>query len=126
MEDWEAGGHTMGHNTHSIGICWIGGANGKNNITIKQYKSLLIKCMDIKLQIPGIKFLGHNETTYYVDGKVMAVNKACPIIDMTKFRMALDQMVEGYLNINFILTNAMGLIKATPDAPNPETPMTGS
>ena len=61
----EIGAHCLGHNNHSIGICYIGGldANGKSKDTRtpEQKESLLILLKELKKKYPKATIHGHRE-----------------------------------------------------------------
>lgn len=74
-----AGAHCTGHNTHSIGVCYIGGckADGlspKDTRTQEQKDALLKLLKDLKRLYPNAKIRGHRDFA----------NKACPSFDATK------------------------------------------
>lgn len=77
----EIGAHTLGQNSNSIGICYIGGTDEnfkpKDTRTPEQ-KETLIKLVDkLKLKYPDATVHGHNEFA----------NKACPSFDVrTEFQ----------------------------------------
>jgi len=74
-----AGAHCVGHNTNSIGVCYIGGCE-KDGLTPKdtrtpaQKASLEILLRKLKTQYPSAKIRGHRDFA----------NKACPSFDATK------------------------------------------
>ena len=69
----EVGSHAEGFNQNSIGICYIGGANGEDTRTGAQKKALLDLIKDLKAKYPSIKqVLGHRDT---------GSPKACPSFD---------------------------------------------
>lgn len=65
------GAHCSGQNKNSIGICYIGGANGEDTRTHAQKIALesLIRCL--KAEFPGAKVYGHRDFS----------NKDCPSFD---------------------------------------------
>lgn len=71
----KVGAHCLGHNNHSIGICYIGGldANGKSKDTRtpEQKESLLILLKELKKKYPKATIHGHREFA----------NKDCPCFD---------------------------------------------
>lgn len=74
-----SGAHCTGHNSHSIGICYIGGvaADGKtakDTRTESQKTSLLKLLKDLKRLYPSARIRGHRDFA----------NKACPSFDATK------------------------------------------
>jgi len=82
----EVGAHCQGHNGRSIGICYIGGVDGKGKAkdtrTPAQKEALLALCKKLLAHYPSIqKISGHNQYA----------NKACPSFDVRKD--TLGQMV---------------------------------
>lgn len=77
-DESEVGAHCSGHNSFSIGICYIGGldANGKPKDTRTDKQKAAIKSLvaELKLKYPDAKIHGHNEFA----------NKACPCFDVKK------------------------------------------
>lgn len=74
----EVGAHCKGHNTYSIGICYVGGldkdgkpADTRTTEQKEQLKSLIDSC---KVLYKGVKIHGHNEFAA----------KACPCFDVKK------------------------------------------
>lgn len=74
----ETGAHCLNHNSHSIGICYIGGLDEqgkpKDTRTSEQRKALISLISDIRLRYPSATIHGHNEFA----------NKACPCFDVKK------------------------------------------
>lgn len=70
-----AGAHTINHNTHSIGVCYVGGldsnGNPKDTRTEAQKSSLLSLIKQLKVLYPKATVHGHREFA----------NKACPCFD---------------------------------------------
>ena len=71
-----SGAHCVGHNTHSIGICYVGGMdstnrNAKDTRTLAQKAALLSLLIDLKKLYPGAKIYGHRDFA----------KKACPSFD---------------------------------------------
>ena len=69
----QIGAHTTGYNSHSIGICYIGGyaADGKtpkDTRTEAQRRALIKLLRELKAKYPSATIHGHNEFA----------NKACP------------------------------------------------
>jgi N-acetylmuramoyl-L-alanine amidase len=78
LEGKEIGAHVKGHNSDSLGICWV----GKIHMTKAQRTSLL-RLVSHKRKLHGIpveNVLGHYE---------LAPGKTCPNIDMDDFRKSL-------------------------------------
>lgn len=74
-----SGAHCTGHNTHSIGVCYIGGcgADGlspKDTRTQAQKAELLKLLRELRKLYPNARIRGHRDFA----------NKACPSFDATK------------------------------------------
>ena len=70
------GAHCKGHNTNSIGICYIGGADRytlkqKDTRTDKQKSSLLLLLKYLRQRYPDAKIYGHRDFS----------DKPCPCFD---------------------------------------------
>lgn len=74
-----AGAHCTGHNTHSVGICYIGGLSKtgapKDTRTDAQKKTLLNTIKELKKLYPAATVHGHCEFA----------NKACPCFDVKEY-----------------------------------------
>ncbi|MDR2038634.1 MAG: N-acetylmuramoyl-L-alanine amidase [Bacteroidales bacterium] len=74
----ETGAHTVGQNSHSIGICYIGGLDpdgkAKDTRTYQQKAALKSLISDLLKKYPGSTIHGHNEFA----------NKDCPCFDVKK------------------------------------------
>jgi N-acetylmuramoyl-L-alanine amidase len=74
----KTGAHVKGHNTGSIGICYIGGCdlhmNPKDTRTAEQKESLLLLIKTLKKLHCNATIHGHNEFSA----------KACPCFDVNK------------------------------------------
>lgn len=62
----KAGAHCTGHNSKSIGICYIGGVakdgkTAKDTRTLEQKKSLLELLKELKAVYPNAKIYGHRD-----------------------------------------------------------------
>lgn len=73
------GAHCTGHNTNSIGVCYIGGCASdgktpKDTRTTEQKQSLVKLLKELKTKYPQASIHGHRDFT----------NKACPSFDATK------------------------------------------
>lgn len=72
----QAGAHCVGHNRHSVGICYIGGLtiNGKtpaDTRTEAQKAAIISLLQDLHARFPNATIHGHREYA----------NKACPCFD---------------------------------------------
>jgi len=71
-----AGAHCKGQNSHSIGVCLVGGKSGNgdpaDNFNPGQILSAKKLLKDLKSLFPEITFHGHNEFS----------EKECPVIDI--------------------------------------------
>lgn len=76
----DIGAHCKGQNTHSIGICYVGGLdkNGKPKDTRNeaQKKSMIDLLKSLKFDYPNATIHGHNEFA----------NKACPCFDVSDLK----------------------------------------
>lgn len=74
----QVGAHCTGHNTHSIGICYVGGLDAychpKDTRTPAQKEALWLLVVALKTQYPNAKVYGHRQFA----------NKACPCFDAGK------------------------------------------
>lgn len=75
----QVGAHTLGHNAHSIGICYIGGCTSdgktpKDTRTPAQRAALVKLVAELRVKYPGATVHGHNEFA----------NKACPSFNVQK------------------------------------------
>lgn len=74
-----SGAHCTGHNTNSIGVCYVGGCGKdgktpKDTRTEEQKVALLSLLYDLRKMYPGAKIYGHRDFA----------NKACPSFDARK------------------------------------------
>ncbi len=74
------GAHVAGHNSNSIGVCYVGGvdASGKaaDTRTAAQKKRLRLHLEQLKKRFPNAQILGHRDFP--------GVAKACPSFDAKK------------------------------------------
>lgn len=73
-----SGAHCSGHNSNSIGVCYVGGMDAKNKEpkdtrTLQQKAVLLSLLMDLRRIYPNAKIHGHRDFA----------NKKCPSFDAT-------------------------------------------
>ncbi len=64
------GAHVAGHNSNSIGICYIGGGGGEDTRTEAQKTSLIFLLNTLKLMFKKADILGHRDFE--------GVTKSCP------------------------------------------------
>ncbi len=74
-----AGAHCTGHNSYSIGVCYVGGCKSdglspKDTRTNAQKTALLSLLKNLRVLYPNAKIYGHRQFA----------NKACPSFDATK------------------------------------------
>jgi N-acetylmuramoyl-L-alanine amidase len=71
----QAGAHAKGHNSGSVGVCYIGGCdsdmNPKDTRTDKQKESLHCLLIDLLGRYPDAEIIGHRDVS----------SKACPSFD---------------------------------------------
>ena len=80
-----AGAHCTGHNTRSVGVCYVGGCpprtvpnwnkKGKDTRTVAQRSTLERVVKDLLRRYPGATVHGHNEFA----------NKVCPSFNVKKW-----------------------------------------
>lgn len=75
----QVGAHCLGHNSHSIGVCYIGGVakdgkTPKDTRTDTQKESLIKLIKELRAKYPKATVHGHREYA----------NKACPSFDVQK------------------------------------------
>ena len=80
----EVGAHCVGHNAHSIGVCYVGGVDKylkpKDTRTAKQKIALWEIIRQLLIKYPNAKIHGHCEFA----------NKACPSFDVQKEYKAVN------------------------------------
>lgn len=89
----QVGAHAVGHNTHSIGICLVGGLNlarkPANTYTEQQLSSLETRLRSLMQQFPGARVLGHRDLSpdKNRNGKVDRHEwvKDCPCFDVAEW-----------------------------------------
>lgn len=84
----EIGAHCSGHNSNSIGICYIGGLDENNNPkdtrTIRQKAALHVLLKQLCVQFPKATIHGHNEFS----------SKQCPCFDVKDEYGAYNEMIK--------------------------------
>lgn len=88
----EIGAHVQGHNSDSIGICYIGGldrnGNPKDTRTPEQIKAMHALVFGLKAFLPDAKILGHRDLSPDKNGNGIIESwewlKACPCFDTQK------------------------------------------
>lgn len=72
---WRAGAHCTGHNTHSVGVCYVGGLDArmqpKDTRTPQQRQALQQLVQALRRQFPQAQVYGHRDFAA----------KACPCFD---------------------------------------------
>lgn len=79
------GAHVKGHNSTSIGICYIGGAKGEDTRTLQQKVSLIHLIATLKRTFRDAEVVGHRDLSKDLnkDGKITKEewSKFCPSFD---------------------------------------------
>ena len=91
-DEEKIGAHVLGHNTDSIGICYVGGLDkfgkSKDTRTDEQKKSLIKLIGELKERYPRASLLGHRDLSPDIngDGKIDKWEwlKDCPCFDVRK------------------------------------------
>ena len=87
------GAHCTGHNTHSIGVCYVGGLDrdgktAKDTRTLAQKAALLSLLTDLRRLYPSSRIIGHRDTSPDKNGNGTVEPfewiKACPCFDVKK------------------------------------------
>lgn len=73
----EIGAHVSGHNDDTIGICLIGGYNGKKDFKGEQMEALRSLIAYLRSEYPDADVLGHRD--------FKGVNKECPCFDVREW-----------------------------------------
>ncbi|MDP8162822.1 N-acetylmuramoyl-L-alanine amidase [Pasteurella skyensis] len=89
----ETGAHAKHHNSHSVGICLVGGIsiNGKNyaRYTAQQWQALHKLLRELEAQHPNAKIMGHRDLSPDLnnDGKITPNEfvKSCPCFDVWEY-----------------------------------------
>lgn len=75
----EIGAHCLGHNSHSIGVCYIGGLDSHGSPcdtrTKAQISTMVSLISSLLIDFPGASVHGHNEFS----------SKSCPCFDVKSF-----------------------------------------
>lgn len=89
------GAHTIGHNDKSIGICYIGGIDGKSNPkdtrTVPQKESMFALVRQL--------LLGFNLTIKNVHCHNEFANKACPSFNIEQFRKEYEEWLYAFYRL---------------------------
>jgi N-acetylmuramoyl-L-alanine amidase len=74
----EIGAHCSGYNSHSVGVCYVGGLDKdgrpKDTRTTRQKSALIVLLTALREQFPKARIFGHRDFAA----------KACPCFDATK------------------------------------------
>lgn len=89
----QVGAHAVNFNTHSLGICLVGGLNlarkPANSFSEHQFASLELRLRALMRQFPGARVLGHRDLSpdKNRDGKVTRNEwvKECPCFDVREW-----------------------------------------
>jgi hypothetical protein len=78
----EVGAHVEGHNSHTVGVCMVGGVNAagkaENNFTPEQFDALEVVLLGLQCKLQGVRRIcGHRD---FPD-----VKKDCPSFDVAEF-----------------------------------------
>lgn len=79
-----SGAHAEGHNSHSIGVCYVGGVENRPGVAYKDLKAkdtrteaqkatLMALLMDLRKLYPKVRIIGHRDVDTH--------GKACPSFD---------------------------------------------
>lgn len=88
------GCHIKGLNSNSIGICLIGGLGGPDKLnpglyTVAQWEELAKLVKDIQTRYPGVKTVGHRDTSPDLDGDGIVEShewvKLCPCFSVEEW-----------------------------------------
>ena len=84
------GAHVSGHNSHSVGICLIGGVDehdinkAENNFTDEQFESLQELLTGLQEKYPEAVIQGHRDFT--------GVKKDCPSFDVKDWMVSIGML----------------------------------
>ena len=104
-EENEVGAHATGHNSKSLGICYIGGV-AKDCKTPKDTRTKEQKQSMYELVDKLIK--KYNLTLNQVHGHYEFANKACPSFKMEKFKQEFNEWKKQQNSKTILLTNEKG------------------
>lgn len=104
-EENEVGAHATGHNSKSLGICYIGGVT-KDCKTPKDTRTKEQKQSMYELVDKLIK--KYNLTLNQVHGHYEFANKACPSFKMEKFKQEFNEWKKQQNSKTVLLTNEKG------------------
>lgn len=101
-EETEIGAHATGHNSKSLGICYIGGVakDGKTpkDTRTKEQKQSMYELVDKLMK-------KYNLTLKQVHGHYEFANKACPSFKIENFRQEFDKWETKQNSKTVLLTN---------------------
>ena len=101
-EETEIGAHATGHNSKSLGICYIGGVakDGKTpkDTCTKEQKQSMYELVDKLMK-------KYNLTLKQVHGHYEFANKACPSFKIEKFRQEFNEWETKQNSKTVLLTN---------------------
>lgn len=85
----EVGAHVAGHNTSSVGVCLIGGAEPHARYTQRQWMALRMLVATLWHKLPGAIVCGHRDLSPDKDGdgRITSVDwlKTCPGFDVGRW-----------------------------------------
>ena len=69
----EMGAHVKGFNSHSLGVCMVGGTGGPERLnpgqySLQQWATLHHLVLDLQARYPGLKVCGHRDLSPDADG----------------------------------------------------------
>ena len=97
-----SGAHCLNHNTHSIGVCYVGGLDNNNKAkdtrTVKQKEALSKLLASLKILYPKARIIGHRDTSPDLNGNgLIEPNewvKDCPSFDARKEYVSLSGLIK--------------------------------
>lgn len=97
-----SGAHCLNHNSHSIGVCYVGGVDKNNRAkdtrTDKQKEAFNKLLASLKILYPKARILGHRDTSPDINGNgLIEPNewiKDCPSFDVRKEYASLSGLIK--------------------------------